>query len=231
MSQEGISDRNKKHDFTFVGEFEKWTMFTPFLRLIVMESLGVTGVKERPRQMPSFTDHIHTQKFLPCTICSCINTHAQLVFWCRHRHQQTLEYIYIHKCTRGTHINSTFTGMLMPVDTNICAAKPFLAETLQFLENILLCLIYDLLQVLLIKTHIPSLYMPAHLTLSISVSYLTLISGSLNPFISVKSHLIECLQFLDFIHEGLAFYCVNLNMISYLEQMCELAWSFLDVRF
>ncbi len=69
-------------------------------------------------------------------------------------------------------------------------------------------LIYDLLQVLLIKTHIRSSYKPVHLTLSISVSYLTLISGSLNPFISVVSHLIECLQFLDLIRGG--FYCVLL---------------------
>lgn len=47
--------------------------------------------------------------------------------------------------------------------------------------------IYDLLQALLIKTHIPSIYKPVHLTLSISVSHLTLITGSRKAFISGKS--------------------------------------------
>lgn len=79
--------------------------------------------------------------------------------------------------------------------------------------------------VLLMKTHISSPYEPLHLTLCISVSYL--ISGSLNPFISVESCLIECLLFL---YTWTSTMWLSDWFKFSLVQMCELVWLFLDGR-
>lgn len=62
----GISGWNKKHDFTFSGELEERTTFTPILWLIVMGSPAAPGVGDCPRQM-----HSHT----------CSQTHA-MHSWC-----------------------------------------------------------------------------------------------------------------------------------------------------
>lgn len=57
----------QEHDFTFVGESEKRTMFTPILRLIVMESLVIPRVKECPSRM-----HSHTNTYLHKLLLTCM---------------------------------------------------------------------------------------------------------------------------------------------------------------
>lgn len=89
--------------------------------------------------------------------------------------------------------------------------------------------IYDLLQVLLIKTHIRSSYKPVHLTLWHSVSHLTLISSSLLSLSKVIW--LNAFSFWTlYMGASTVFCCVNVNLIGCLEQICELAWAFLDVR-
>lgn len=56
----GILFWNKKPDFTFAGESEKWMMFAAILWLIVMKSPAITSL----RHMHSYANLSHMYKVL-----------------------------------------------------------------------------------------------------------------------------------------------------------------------
>lgn len=188
-------------------ESEKWTTFTPILRLIVMESQVVCWIKQYTSAVHSAV-HAHKHACIvgfvrTQTLADCgIHLHTIMYMWNEyklrtHRHiacPHTQTYVLKNGVLAIVFGENTFMLNLWP-DTNPTD-----------------------------KTHIPSLYNPANLY-PVSL-FLIWLWSALNPFISIKNNLIEYLQVLDFIPEG--FYCVNLNMIGCLEQM--FAWSFLDVR-